>query len=156
MATYYGVNADYLLVDNPSARPNPGEQGGVKRVIFDTFELSADLVGGTDQIYMGGLIPKGARILDVKLFFDDLDASGGTLNVGWLASDDAAESADADGFLAAVDVTSAGTVSMFEDQSTVAGMHKKFTAPVQCVIAPVGDTDATSGTISIEIDYILD
>ena len=155
MATLKGVNKTKIDAV-PAQLAEQGEQGGVKKVIYDTYELTADTTGGTDTLEMGGLIPAGARVLDVKLLFDDLDGSGGTLDVGWKASADAVETADADGFFANVDVTSAGTVSMFEDQSTVAGMFKKFSSAVQPVIAFDGDCDATSGTITMVVEYVVE
>jgi len=156
MATLLGVNATKLRSDDPSDHAGVGEQGANLRLIYDTFELSADLVGGTDTIRMGGLLPKGARVIDVHIFFDDLDASGGTLDIGWEISAVSGEAADANGFLSAVAVTSAGAQSMLGDQPTVAGVFKKFTEAVQPVVAPNGDTDATSGTISLAILYSID
>ena len=155
MATYYGANATKRANQAIPALIGPGEVAGRLRVAYDSFALSADLVGGTDTIRMMTL-PAGARVHNVQLYFDDLDASGGTLNVGWEASADAVESASAAGFLSAVDVTSAGLVDMVDDQPTVAGMFKQFSAPVQVTIAPSGDTDATSGNIKLAVFYTTD
>ena len=156
MATVYDVNADKILVDNPSAKAGNGEQGGRVRCIYDTYELSADL-SAADVINMGGLIPAGARIIDVYLAFDDLDTTGGTLDVGWAASADGGEAADADGFLANADVATAADVFKMSDNLAFgAGQFKKFTEPVQATVTVDGDTDATSGTISLAILYIVD
>lgn len=158
MATNYGVNADLLLVDNPSQKAGVGEQGGRVRCIYDTFELTADLAAN-DTIEMGGLIPKGARVIDVHLFFDALGA--GTLDVGWKASAElsggsAVVAAVADGFIDGAAVTNQGHESMQEDHFAEAGMFKKFDAAVQPVIKVATDTSATSGTISLAILYVLD
>jgi hypothetical protein len=153
MATNYGVNADLILVDNPSQKPGVGEQGGVMKVIYDTFELTADLAAA-DTIEMGGLIPAGARIMDVHLFHDALGA--GTLDVGWKASADGVEAAVVDGFVDGAAVTSQGHASLQEDHFAEAGMFKKFAAPVQPVVTVATDTSATSGTISLAIFYVLD
>lgn len=153
MATLKGVNATKIAA-SPAQLAENGQQGGAVKVIYDTYELVGDTTGGTDVLLMGGKIPAGARVIDVRLMFDDLDGSGGTLDVGWQAGDAATETADADGFLANVDVSSAGSVSMFEDQSSVAGFQKVFAESVQPVIAFDGDCDATSGTIHLEIFYV--
>lgn len=156
MAILYGVNATKLRVNNPPELAGVGEQGGRMRVIYDTYTLAADATGGTDTLRMGGLIPKGARIMEVMVKCADLDGSGGTLNVGWEASADAVESAEAAGFLSAIDVTTADVFMMSENAGAPAGLHKQFTAACQPVIAFAGDTDATSGAISIAIWYVLD
>jgi hypothetical protein len=153
MATLYGVNATKMAA-SPMQLAENGQQGGVVKSIYDTYELTADTTGGTDTLEMGGKLPQGARVIDVRIMFDDLDGSGGTLDIGWKAGDGAVEAADADGFLADVDVTSAGSISMFEDQSSRPGFQKVFNEAVQPVIAFDGDCDATSGTIHLEILYV--
>ena len=153
MATNYGVNADLILVDNPSQKSAAGELGGKMKVIYDTFELTADLAAD-DTIEMGGLIPAGARIMDVHLFHDALGA--GTLDVGWKASADGVETAVADGFVDGAAVTSQGHVSLQEDHFAEAGMFKRFSAEVQPVVKVATDTSATSGTIGLAILYLLD
>jgi hypothetical protein len=46
---------------------------------------------------------------------------------------------------------------MGDDASaSIAGQFKKFTAPVQPVIAPSGDTDVTSGTIKLAIYFSVE
>lgn len=156
MATLYGVNADKILVDDPSNKAGNGELGGRKRVIFDTFEISADLAAN-DIIKMGGVIPAGARVTDVTLAHDDLDTSGGTLDVGWEASADGGEVADPNGFINAADVaTAADVVKMSANLANGAGQYKKFSEPVQPIVTVSADTDVTSGTITVEIEYILD
>lgn len=156
MTVYYGSNATKRDNQNIKALIGPGETAGRLRVAYDSYALTADLVGGTDTIRMMKL-PKGARVIDVILEFDDLDGSGGTLDVGWEASADAVVSADPDGFLANVDVaTAAGLVTMQDDQPTLDGLFKQFDAEVQVTISPDGDTDATSGNIKLCILYVTD
>lgn len=157
MAILKGVNKTKIDA-KPAALAENGQQGGVVKSMFDTYEITADTTGGTDTLEMCGLIPAGARIVDVIVTFDDLDGSGGTLDIGWKAGKKGlaagGEDADADGFFANADVTSAGGLSMINDQPTVAGIHKVFAESVQPVIAFDGDCDATSGTINLEILYV--
>ncbi len=157
MATYYGVNATKR--DNQAIPQliGPGEVKGRLLCAYDEFTLTADLVGGTDIIKMMKL-PSGARVHDVVLYSDDLDASGGTLDVGWAAN--TVDLADADGFLATVDVaTAAAGFIMSDDQPTRPGLFKQFSplgGETQIQIAPNGDTDATSGTIKLAVYYAID
>ena len=153
MANLLGVNATKILSSNPSDKAGIGEQGGRLRVIYDTYEVLADMAAD-DTIQMGGLIPAGARVIDVHLFYDALTA--GTLDVGWEASSNGVEAASADGFVDGAAVTSQGHVSLQEDHFAEAGMFKKFAAAVQPIVKVATDTEATSGTISLAIMYILD
>jgi hypothetical protein len=106
---------------------------------------------------MGGKLPKGARVLEVWVKSADLDASGGTVDVGWLASDDGVESASVNGFMDALDVATAADVFLMSANAAApAGMFKKFGAAVQPVITTDGDTDATTGDIEMCIMYIVD
>jgi hypothetical protein len=156
MASLYGVNATKLLVNNPPELSGVGEAGGRMRVIYDTYTLVAD-TASADVIYMGSLIPKGARVMQVMVKAADLDGSGGTVDIGWAASADAVEAADASGFFANVDVATAADVfSSSENAAAPAGIHKKFAAACQPIITFDGDCDATTGAISIAIWYILD
>lgn len=154
MATKYGVEATKRQNQTIPQLATQGTDGGKMKMAYDTYELSADLAAG-DVIKMCR-IPKGAKIIDVRMFFDDLDASGGTLDVGWAAGAAGVEAIDADGFGAAVDVTSAGVYSMFTSQSTRPGFDKTFAEEVQATVTTNGDTDATSGTITLQVFYVVD
>lgn len=154
MATKYGTEATKRLNSTVPALAGQGTDGGIVRMGYDTYEFSADLASA-DIIKMCR-IPAGAKVIDVRLFFDDLDASGGTVDVGWAASEGGGEAADDDGFGANIDVTSAGVYSMFTSQSTVAGFDKTFSEEVQVQIKIDGDTDVTSGTITIMVLYVID
>ena len=157
MATLYGVNADKMLVDNPPAKAGNGEQGGRLRVIYDTYELVAD-TDAADIILMGGLIPKDARVMEASLAFDDLDTSGGTLDLGWqVSAESGAEAVDPNGFINAADVaTAADVIHMSDNLAFGAGQFKKFSEAVQPLVTFSADTDVTSGTISMAIYYIID
>lgn len=154
MATNYGVNATKR--DN-QAIPQLVPQGEAKSpllVAYDTFELSAALAAG-DNIYVMKLPPL-ARVHEVKVFFDQLDASGGDLDVGWLAN--GVDSLSVNGLIDGADITSAGMVSMNDDFPTSAGNFKQFgNAETQIVITATasGGWDQTSGTVSISIEYTV-
>lgn len=161
MATYYGSNATKREVNVPSQKAGNGEVGGVVRCAYDSYALTGDLTT-SDTIRMG-FIPKGARVLDVHVAFDDLDASGGTMDVGWLASAEldadgaAVVLADADGFINDADVaTAADVIKMSDNLANGAGQFKSFDADVQISISFGADTDATTGNIKVAVYYIVD
>lgn len=157
MAVKYGVNATKIAA-SPMQLAEQGECGGKLRVLFDQYTLTAALAQN-DTIELGSKIPAGARVLDVVMNLSaSLDAAAGTVDVGWKASDDAAEAADADGFMDAVDATAAATFIMSDDEGTRPGLYKKFTAAVQPVIKAThaGGLDSTSGTISLAIYYVVE
>lgn len=156
MATVYGNNADKLLVDVPAQQLDAGDAGGRVRSIYDKYTLTADLASA-DVIKMGAKIPAGARVIECILKCADLDASGGTLDVGWEASADAVESANTSGFYSNVDVATAADVFLAsQNAASPAGIMKKFSSAVQPIITVDGDTDATTGDIELVILYIVD
>lgn len=160
MATLYGLQAAKRLSTLPRALALQGQDGGNVKSSYDIYTVAADLASG-DVIRLGR-VPKGARVIDVRCVFADLDASGGTIDIGWLASAEldsagsAIEAASAAGFGSNIDVTSAGVYSMFTSGSTLAGYQKVFSAEVEVAVTTDGDTDATSGDIELEILYVID
>lgn len=157
MATKLGVQATNIAA-SPQTLGEQGSQGGRVHSHFDQYTLTAALAQN-DIIKFGGLLPAGARVVEAKVNFSaSLDAAAGTIDLGWQASSDAVEAADTDGFMDAVDATAAATFLMSDDEGTRPGLFKKFSSPVQ-VIATVthsGGLDATSGTMSVEIQYVID
>jgi hypothetical protein len=153
MATNYGENADKRLVDVPSNKIDSSDAGGRVRMIYDKFTLTAALAQN-DTIVVGSMIPAGARVLDAKLVYDQLDAAGGTADLGWQASSDGGEAADPNGLIDGADVTSAGVTKAAAE----AGIGKKFTESVQPEILAeaAGGWDQTSGDIECFIWYSLD
>lgn len=153
MAINYGENADKILVDVPSQKVDASDNGGRVRCIYDKFTLTAALSAG-DVVYMGSKIPAGARVVDAMLVYDQLDASGGDADLGWLASDDGAESASVNGLIDGADVTSAGATRA----TNGAGIGKKFESAVQLVVEAqaAGGWDQTSGDIQMFVYYTLD
>lgn len=135
MATVYGVNAA-KIASTPPQNAGVGEQGGVVKLIYDKYTFVADQADG-DLLYMGGLIPKGARVIDVMVKFGDMGAgSSGVIDVGWLISADGLQAADDDGFMASVDIDAADIIKMSDNLTgaTAAGMGKKFLGACQPVI----------------------
>lgn len=155
MASIYSVGYSDAHVEEPAERVKVNKRHGRIRAAYDTYTITADVASG-DKLYMFKL-PKGARILNAVLAFSDLDGSGGTLDVGYEynADGDSALTDDLDGFLADVDVTSAGTVGMVE-QANMAGFGYELEGVADIVVTFDGDTDATTGTIKLLVEYVLD
>lgn len=159
MSTLYGSNATKSLVTVPSEKTAPGESDGRLRVIYDSYALGGVALVTGDVIRMGALLPSGSKVHDVKMIFPDLDAGAGArLDLGWLASADAAEAADTDGYGDSINVEAAGVYSMFTSQSTRPGQNKTFSGSVQTAITveAQGGTPATTGTIYLVVEYSRD
>lgn len=157
-ATVYGVNYDKQYVDVPPTKVAPNVAGGRVGHCYDSYTFTADLAA-LDVIKLCKL-PAGARVIDLVLAWDDLDGSGGNINVGWSASSDAVESADDDGFLKDVPVTSPGTSSLsvvgFQNGlggQNPPGLGKEFASPVDVQVQIEGDTDVTSGGLKLNVIY---
>jgi hypothetical protein len=155
MPTFYGIQTTKRRNSNPTRLVEQGYDGGNLKILEDKFTLTADLATG-DFISMGRL-PRGARVVDVRVAFDDLDVSGGTIDIGWRAGATGAEALDDDGFGANVDVATAAAVySMFTNQRTRPGYTKVFAEEVEVGVTIDGDTDATTGDIFMQVLYVID
>src|SRR4051812_34458724 len=105
MATNYGVNATKRANSTIPSLEGQGEKNAALKMAYDEFTQSAAITQA-DTIRMMKL-PPGARVLNVYYAFSgSLDASGGTVDIGWEAN--GTDAADDDGFLQNVDVTGAG------------------------------------------------
>tara|TARA_R100001594_G_scaffold19297_3_gene37673 strand:+ start:3753 stop:4205 length:453 start_codon:yes stop_codon:yes gene_type:complete len=150
MAAYYSTNYTKQFVNVPSEKIPAGEQYGVMRVAYDDYTFVGD-VDDTDTIdFMK--IPKGARIIDIHFVHSALD--GGTIDLGWSASDDGVEAGDADGFLDGYNPSSAGSTSL----GILGGRMKKFSA--ECTLRLTVKADAVVGAtdhvLQIMVLYVVD
>lgn len=102
MADVYGVQATKTLTPTGSNIVAPGLLGGRVRCMVDTYEASA--LGSGSTIQMGQALPVGATVLNVILAHDALGSA--TIDVG--------DTEDADRYIAAANVSSAGVVGMVE------------------------------------------
>lgn len=150
MSDFYGAN-NTLLRNVPEEKIAAQSGGGVLRVLSDSYTFSA-IIDTTDTLHMMK-IPKGAKIYQVEISADDLGTTG-DFNIGWAASEDGVEAADADGFFAALDVNAAAITNSTMVRS-VAGFEKTFAAEVELVIVPSEITTATSGSVSVKITYAI-
>lgn len=122
------------------------------RVLYDYYTVDTADEFGTDGLIRLFTIPKGARLID---FETSVEAAGATgiYDIGWAASADGVETADADGIMASVD-PGAAAVSRQKMVSTVPGYMKKFAAAVE-VQADFSEVTADSGTDTFEFVAII-
>jgi hypothetical protein len=156
MATLYATNATQHAAV-PSGKSKIGEQGGVVRCIYDEYTATAsNTPSNGDVIKFGGLIPKGARVLEAVMSFEDMGGTG-TAEFGWAASADAVEAGDADGFHSTIDLdTAADNIIGSQDDANVPGIGYKFAAACQPIVTVTDAWSATSGAVRCYILYILD
>ena len=155
MTSFYGVNNTKAYQNVPAEKIPAGEQNGRLRVAYDKISLTEAVAGNVLHMMK---IPAGARVIDAIIKVADLDSNtDGTLDVGWAASSDAVEAADADGFFNELNVQSARSESISGGNASVPGHMKKFSSEVEVQIVPgAGVADATSGDIELVILYVID
>lgn len=153
MASKYGVEYTNVTQDVPSEKAPANKWHARLRCVYDSYALSADLASG-DKIYLGKL-PKGARVIDVLCSFTDLDASGGTIDIGYEynATADSSLTDDLDAFGVDVDVSAAASYSMASEGANLAGFGYEIEGDADVVVTIDGDTDATTGTIKLCVIY---
>jgi len=154
MATLYSSQYQDAYVSKPMEQIDKGfDSGDIKFKYFSYTVTAAPTNGDVLKLFK---IPKGAIILDFEIAHPDLGTAG-SLNIGWAAGADGVESADADGFMAAVDVNAAAAIQNMADVSGAAtpGYLKQFSEEVDCQIDIATAWTATSGTIKGYIKYVL-
>lgn len=155
MANFYGVNATQITNTVPAGKAIVGQQGGNVKLLYDKYTFVSDVADG-DLVYMCGLLPKNALVIDVMVKFGDMGAgSSGVIDVGWLASDDAVEDADDNGWMASVDIDAADIIKMSDNLTGTAAGMKKFAAAVQPVIKCTTDVSLLVD-IELYITYVID
>ena len=151
MATLYGVNRT-LLNNVPEQKIPAGEQSGRLRVAYDSYTTAGAI--GTNVIHLMK-IPKGARILDIRVKHG-AHGNSGTFDIGWLASDDAVESEDTDGFFNELAVGSVGSNGMEISTVNPVGINKKFDAEVQVTVKKGATNTSAAAEIALAIFYVID
>lgn len=134
------VHTDYAA--NPRVFRGPEDAGGVLQYCRFHYEASSLESGST--ISIGVPIPKGARLVDLVVFADDLGTTAGTLEVG--------DSGDTDRFLAAY-ATGSATFKSAAANGRIDNMYYEFPADTQLLITTAGAT--VSGTIRGHFTYAL-
>lgn len=134
------VHTDYAA--NPRVFRGPSEAGGVLQYCRFEYEAAALEAGSTIKI--GVPIPKGARLVNLVVFADDLGTTAGTLEVG--------DSGDTDRFLSAY-ATGSATFKSLAANGRIDNMYYEFTSDTQLLITTAGA--AITGTIKGHFEYAL-
>lgn len=153
------ANTTYRGVQNAGQAGNIPElaeealYGGIERIMYDSFVLTADLASG-DKILMGELLPEGALIRDCVITSQALGGSC-TINVGWLAGATGLEAAAPTAIFAALPVSSA-TVAKAHGSTYEGNFYRhQLLEQVQPVISENAvSSGATGQKIQMEIAYI--
>jgi hypothetical protein len=155
MATLEGVN--YGKVNSePSLKVPKGELNAGVKILYDEHEFEADVNAIADVIKLGAKLPKGARVLDAVVLCPSLGTTG-ILSLGWAASDDAVESADADGLIVASQIDAGGQAALGKCTAASAGLGKKFEADVQIQAVLTEASDSALGeTLKCWVYYVMD
>jgi hypothetical protein len=153
MANTNGSNAALLALSKKAA---VGEVNGHVKTIFDTIVFASAVVAVNDTFKIGAPLPKGARVLDVKVKCPSLGTTG-IFDIGYLAN--GVDAADPDAF--AVGLDAGGQAVLGGPTLAAAGIHKKFTAETQVsgIFTEATTTAAASTTttpLSVAISYIVD
>lgn len=150
MATFNGSNATKRY-SAPSEKVAVKEQGGRMRAAYDKLDSSVTGALLANDVVRMGVIPKGAKVYDA---YADVTNSftTGVANIGWAAGAAGTEAADADGFFAAVDLTTAARLRM---PFGAAGLYKEFAeeVDVQMTITTGASND---GVAHVTVVYALD
>lgn len=153
MASLYSNQYQDAYIDNPSERLAPGDYNGRVRHIAFKFEPSAAF--GTSDVVKLCKLPKGAKIIGAELSSDTGVTNGTDLDLGWAASSDGNEAADADGIFDGVDLS----VAAIETLNSYVGRPaylKDFDAEVDIqLITNVASTGADSEVIEGYLVYVI-
>jgi len=145
MATVKGVNRTILDATDTSHTLSAGKQGGILRVALDTYEAAAAASGTVIEI--GGDLPVGANVVDIKITHDALGAA--TIDVG--------DAEDPNRYLNAYDVSSAGStfISALADGANYAVDNTTASTPDTQILITTASA-AITGTIKSAIYYTKD
>ena len=152
MAAYYSTNYTKQYVNVPAEKIPAGEQYGVMRVAYDDYTFAGDVSLNDTIRFMK--IPRGARILDVHLV--NTAMGGGSIDVGWTASDDGSIAADEDGFFDGYVPTN---LEINLSEGSLAGRLKKFDAEgcyLQIKIMHNDVATDTADSFKIMVMYVVD
>jgi hypothetical protein len=155
MATLSGVNYA-LLNSEPTSKAGVGELTGSVKVLYDEHTFAADVNGVGDIIKIGGLLPKGARIVDAQVKCPSLGTTG-ILSFGYAASDDSAEAADADGLIVVAQLDAGGQAVLGKATAASAAVGKVLAGAVQPQLIFTEASDNAEGVkIQAWVSYVMD
>lgn len=151
MAQYKGKNAAIATGVNGAAKLESGEHVGRVRMLYEEIDLTAQALAATDTILVGAKLQAGARVIEAVIAAP-VAFGVGTLDLGWSAS--LTDALDADGFIAAGNVSAAAKIVM---PAGAPGLGKKFDSETQVLITANGTIAAGAGKVlKVWLYYVLD
>ena len=157
MTDFFGLN--YTAVNrsqtSPIANLEPNDLQGRVRVFYDTYTVpAASPPAAADTIFMGGVIPKGARIVDGWVSAS-ADLSDGTALLNVEIVTDAGTST----IITDVDFDAAGGVWRFggatgDGADAIAAFVLDSDGQVQ--LDPSGDINTAAAVIKVVLFYVID
>jgi hypothetical protein len=152
MADKYTNEYSKAFIQRPSELVEAGLTNGRLRQALVTFTAAAELATA-DDVFLYRL-PQGARVMDMRVKSPDWGTTG-ACNIGWRASVDGVEVADADGFFAALDCNTAAVDAKLG--AIAPGWGKKFASPVDIMLKPTAASTALTGlSIVVQIVFVVD
>lgn len=156
MATLTSVNGAQRTneIASPPVKLDVTLNKGKIRRLYDSYSIDAADELGTSGLISMMTIPAGARVVDAR-FVAPASGATGLVDIGWAASADGVEAADANGFFNQADPGAAAVDAKMG--ATLPGWNKKFSSPVLVQI-DVTEITADSGgdTWHLEIFYVLE
>lgn len=154
----YAANYKNAFQDSPAVKIQQGEYGGRKLVMYDQFTLDAD--GGASETVYFGRLPKGALVLNARLFTDSDLGGTGTIELGHTAglNDSTAETLNVDAFLEAADA-SGQAEDVISSESAQRGSRiggTRLADEVDVIATFTGATSsATGAVVTVILEYVL-
>lgn len=157
MASNFGANYTNIFQTSPSVKVDVTDWHARVRVMFDTFVQPAVALAIGDLIFMGRL-PPGAKIVDACLVCTDFGATG-LVDVGYQMADRSLSASDVpNGIFSQANINTAA-VSVYMNDAVAGSFHAPaagLAGDADVVIKVTTATDATGGTLSLQVLYVID
>ncbi len=148
LTTVYGANNTIRDQTIPAPKLKASNNYGRLRILYDEYTLATGDNFGTSGLIKMMKIPAGAKLIQAHIHSPDLGTTG-IVDVGYAASADGVEVADADGIFAQADC---GGVALNAWMTDGAALGKEFAAEVE---VQIDFTEASAGSGSRVIKLSL-
>lgn len=156
MATIYANNATLRDNQTPTAKIESNQNFGRIRQSYDKYDFSNGQITSSDDLIMMKIL-KSAKVYGGHMWATQGSASAGKVTVGWLASDDAVESADANGLLDTQDFGNGDINQLMAEESAIpAGLGKEFAAEVSAYMEVTETSVAADNSLEFVLFYAMD
>ncbi len=150
LTTVYGANNTIRDQTTPAPKLAANNNYGKLRVLYDEYTLATGDNFGTSGLIKMMKIPAGSKLIQAYFHSPDLGTTG-IVDIGYAASADGVETADADGLFAAVDC---GGVAADAWMTSGAALGKEFASEVEVQI-DFTEASAGSGVRVIKLSVLI-